>query len=151
RGVIASAVKRKYALGDGIVDNRVRVVAGRLDFGNGLQRLWIKNGHRVCLTVAGIALAQIRRQSYAVNAFGIGQIAYDFAARLIDYHHVRSARKVDTLRIRIDPHVVPSTLASHGNPPQHFVTLSKCRARGDKDQRRSKNASPAQQSQKPSP
>src|SRR5260370_1178397 len=85
-GVIAPAIHREHPLSCGILNNPVRIVASGLDFGNRLQRFQIKDGHRACAAVAGIALVQVRRDSRTMDALGIRYVADYFPAGLINDH-----------------------------------------------------------------
>src|SRR5579862_5372314 len=62
-----------------------------------------------------------------------------------------AACNIDPVCIGVDSQIIPSTIAAHRNSLDHFVSLSRCCTREDKHQRRSKNASPAQQSHKTFP
>src|SRR4029077_8896184 len=122
-GVIAPAVKREHALRRGVINDRVRVLAGGLDFGERFQSLQIVYRDGVRPAVAGVALAQVRRKSRAMNALRIRQIADYFAADLLTDHNMSAPGNVEAMFIGIHSQIIPSSLASHRDPSQHFIAL----------------------------
>src|SRR5882762_3544599 len=73
-GVLAAAVEGEDTLADRVVDDSVRIGVG-LDRADRLQRLEIENRDVIAAAVAGEAAAEIRRDSDAVHALRVRNVA----------------------------------------------------------------------------
>lgn len=122
--VIALAVEGEDALGLGIVNDRIRVLAFDGNHRDRLDGLQIDHGDRIGVSVAREALAQIGGQRDPVHVLGIfhRNIADGLPRDLIHDHHVGTARKINAMGIRIHTEIVPSAVAADRNPSEDFVT-----------------------------
>ena len=90
-------------------------------------------------------LPRSRRQGHAVDAHGVGNVADHFAGNFVDNHHVRAARDVDAVGVRIHSEVVPAAVAADRHSANHLEASALRRgiAAGPKCQKRRTSQEPS--------
>ena len=117
-GIVAAAVEREDALGEGIVEDTVGPRADR-DLRELLEALAVDHGDLVGTAFADIGLAA--DEGGAVNARQVGDVGQHFAGIGIHHHHMIAAGDIEIACCRISVQVIEPAIAAQRYGFEHMV------------------------------
>ena len=112
--VLTATVEGEHALGNGVVGNGVGIGVG-LYGADGLQGLEIEDGGGVRPATADEAATQVGGDGDAVDAWRVGDVAFDGVGVGVHDDDMGAVGDVDAAGVAVNREIVPAVIAGDGN------------------------------------